>query len=1184
MQGFKSFADRTKLTFEDGVTAIVGPNGSGKSNVSDAIKWVFGEQSVKSLRGSKMEDVIFGGTLNRKPQGFTKVSVTIDNTSHSIDMDSDEVTVTRKLYRSGDSEYKINGNSVRLKDVHELFMDTGLGRDGYSVIEQGKIADIVSQKGTERRDIFEEAAGISRFRYRKAEAEHKLDGAEENLLRLKDIMTELESRVEPLRIQAEKAKEFLTLMDERKSLEISLWVKKLENLSEQIKELDDRILVNKTEKESIENQLGKIEEDIENCEKLQQEYLVYFDTKRNFIKNMQESIFDMQTKTAVMQNDIAHNKQMAEMQLKELEKFGQSSEETQKELENKKIVIAKQKEELSHKEAEYNRISADEDRLKSQKLDEKAKLNVINANIEELKQSIAKAQIEKETSGTLIEETKERLETLKKSSESAELIAKLEQELKDAKFFAEDLEENIQTFANSTKGYEYKVSSKREALEEIQTNLRAYEKKASEKLQHAQLLSDMEKNMDGYSGSVKHIIAISSQGSALRGVYGTASSLIDVDKKYALAIEIAMGQAMQNIVVDNENTAKKCISILKSSNNGRATFLPISTLVGSPIDDENLFKTDGFVNVACKLVKTDEKYRGVIDWLLGRIIIAEDIDSAIIIGKAVSHKYKVVSLDGQVVNAGGSLTGGSTGKSGNILSRKSEIELLRAEAKEIAEEMCALEEKENVLLREIAEIDAVVLGINSEKRTAEEDLISANAECKRIKMSLDEARERDEKAYKETEKLANRIKELENQGLNSIEMIDKLNDELQNLNEKYSLKQNNLQLMTEQIEDFNEKESNLQLECVRLEKDIESSQSAIDIFTQRLKMDIYKKEETEQSVKRLNIAIEDLEKQIEENIKNIADGKVQITETQAEIDNKRTEQESTEQKISELRKTEKIVAAKREEIAMDFGRNEEKRLSLQSENDDIVGKMWDDYEVLKSEALEIAIEIEDVQKANKRLSELKNHIKSMGSVNVSAIDEYAEVYERYTFMSEQIADVENAKAKLLELISQLSTDMCNMFTEKFNAINNNFKEIFKELFGGGTGELLLDDPQNPLESNIEIFVQPPGKIIKNLASLSGGEQAMVAICIYFAILKVSPAPFVLIDEIEAALDDVNVVRFATYLNKLTDNTQFISITHRRGTMEQADVLYGVTMEEKGVSKLLRLNIGEMEEKLKMQIN
>ncbi len=1184
MQGFKSFADRTKLTFEDGVTAIVGPNGSGKSNVSDAIKWVFGEQSVKSLRGSKMEDVIFGGTLNRKSQGFAKVSVTIDNTSHNIDMDSDEVTVTRKLYRSGDSEYKINGNLVRLKDVHELFMDTGLGRDGYSVIEQGKIADIVSQKGNQRRDIFEEAAGISRFRYRKAEAEHKLDGAEENLLRLKDIMTELESRVEPLRIQAEKAKEFLVLMDERKSLEISLWVKKLENLSEQIKELDDRILLNKAEKESIENQLSKIEEDIENCEKLQQEYLVYFDTKRNFIKNMQESIFDMQTKTAVMQNDIAHNKQMAEMQLKELEKFGQSSEETQKELENKKIVIEKQKEELSHKEAEYNRISADEDRLKSQKLDEKAKLNVINANIEELKQSIAKVQIEKETSGTLIEETKERLETLKKSSESAELIAKLEQELKDAKFFVEELEENIETFANSTKGYDYKISSKREILEEIQTNLRAYEKKASEKLQHAQLLSDMEKNMEGYAGSVKHIIAISSQGSALRGVYGTASSLIDVDKKYALAIEIAMGQAMQNIVVDNENTAKKCISILKSSNNGRATFLPISTLVGSPIDDENLFKIDGFVDVACKLVDTGEKYRGVIDWLLGRIIIAEDIDSAIIIGKAVSHKYKVVSLDGQVVNAGGSLTGGSTGKSGNILSRKSEIELLRTEAKEIAEEMCALEEKENALLREIAEIDAVVLGINSEKRTAEEDLISANAECKRIKMSLDEARERDERAYKETEKLANRIKELENQGLNSMEMIDKLNDELQNLNEKYSLKQSNLQLITEQIEDFNEKESNLQLECVRLEKDIESSQSAIDIFTQRLKMDIYKKEETEQSVKRLNIAIEDLEKQIEENIKNIADGKVQITETQAEIDNKRTEQESTEQKISELRKTEKIVAAKREEIAMDFGRNEEKRLSLQSENDDIVNKMWDDYEVLKSEALEIAVEIEDVQKANKRLSELKNHIKSMGSVNVSAIDEYAEVYQRYTFMSEQIADVENAKAKLLELISQLSTDMCNMFTEKFNAINKNFKEIFKELFGGGTGELLLDDLQNPLESNIEIFVQPPGKIIKNLASLSGGEQAMVAICIYFAILKVSPAPFVLIDEIEAALDDVNVVRFATYLNKLTDNTQFISITHRRGTMEQADVLYGVTMEEKGVSKLLRLNIGEMEEKLKMNIN
>ena len=1184
MQGFKSFADHTKLTFEDGITAIVGPNGSGKSNVSDAIKWVFGEQSVKSLRGSKMEDVIFGGTQNRRPLGYAKVSVTLDNSDHEIDMESEEVTVTRKLYRSGDSEYKINGTSVRLKDVNELFMDTGLGRDGYSVIEQGKISDIVSQKSSQRREVFEEAAGISRFRYRKLEAERQLSTAEENLLRLKDIMVELEARVEPLREQAEKAKKFIVLMDERKSLEISLWLKKLDTLSEQLKQVDEKILVQSTEKETIELELSKLETEIEKCEELQQEYLVYFDTKRSFVKQTEEKIFDLKTKNAVMENDITHSEEDVKMQLRELEKFGASTEETEKELEEKKNIISQQKTELLHREEDYRLASESEERLKSQKLDEKIKLNVMNANIEELKESLAGAKIEKETSGSLIAETMDRLESIKNTSESAEAIEKLEHELREAREFVEEIEENIESLGNSVKGYDYKLKSKKESLDEVQADMRSYERKAGEKLHHAQLLIDMEKNMDGYAGSVKHIMAISSQSQSLKGVYGTASSLITVEKKYALAIEIAMGQAMQHIVVDNEQTAKKCISILKSSGNGRATFLPVSTLVATPIDDDNLYKLHGFIDVACNLVETDDKYREVMDWLLGRMIIAEDIDCAISISKAVSHKYKVVTLDGQVVNAGGSLTGGSTGKSGNILSRKSEIEQLRAEAQELTEQMKTLEAKEKERLREISEIEAVVLGIESERRTAEEDLISAKAECTRIKMFLDEAMERDEKAHRETEKLAKRIEELKEQGLSSQELIEKLSEEIDSLSKEYLLKQNNLQLMTEQIEEYNEKESELQLICVRLEKDIENTQSAIDMLVSRLQMDTYKRDETEQSVKRLNIAIRDLKEEIANNIATIEKSKKDIEEAQKDTETKRIEQQNTEKRVVELRKEEKLISAKREEIAIEFGRNEEKRNSLQGDNDEIVGKMWDEYELTKSEAIEISIPIEDLQKATKRLSDLKSKIKAMGNVNVGAIDEYDEVYERYRFMSEQIEDVENSRAKLTELINKLSTDMCNMFTDKFNRINECFKVIFSELFGGGRGELSLESPDNPLESNIDIFVQPPGKIIKNLASLSGGEQALVAICIYFAILKVSPAPFVLIDEIEAALDDVNVVRFASYMNKLTDNTQFISITHRRGTMEQADILYGVTMEEKGVSKMLKLNIGEMEEKLKIKVS
>ena len=1099
MQGFKSFPDRTKLTFDDGITVIVGPNGSGKSNISDAIKWVFGEQSVKSLRGAKMEDVIFGGSISRKPTGFAWVSLFIDNTDRSIDIDSDEVVITRRLYRSGESEYRINNNPVRLRDINEMFMDTGLGRDGYSVIEQGKIAEIVSAKSTQRREIFEEAAGISRFRYRKTEAERKLQQAEDNLVRLRDIMQELEDRVGPLKAQSEKAKQYVVLAGEKKSLEISLWLEQLTKLGRQLAELEDKTLLAANDRTTAQRRLDEIERELEEIQHKTQDANLYIEHKRERIKEFEDAISNAKVEAAVKQNTIDHNNDT----ITELEKELERSELSAGELEEKLTALREDyQNRLDEAQKTREALEGGQKALEAQRQEEHrlaAEQSALALQKEELQGQIHRAELSAETAGTLAEETVTRLEALRgQAKDKDENLSRLREELAGHKAFAEELQERLQSLQNSKNGYLYKLKSRSDKQAEAESRQRNSERLAGEKLQRAQVLSDLEKNYESFNNSVKFVMKQAGAG-ALRGIVGPVSSLIKTENRYSTAVEIALGAAIQNIVAQDEGAAKRAIALLKERGAGRATFLPLTNIKANPVRESDLAARGGYVGLASELVQCDDRYRVVMDSLLGRTIVTEDIDAATAIAKAYSYRYRVVTLDGQVVNAGGSLTGGSVNKNASILSRRGEIDALTAEAKKYAKQAEELEAQLTELRRETDTIQATVDGIEAEGMAAHEMLTAAITEAA-------------------------------------------------------------------------EKVTALQMEDIARQKDCEAVQMAIEQMEGQQsgsEAALAALRERQEQLKKDNEAIRE---EIEQITAGAQSGSSEIEELRRDIKDADAQRDQLEMRRNILSKENSDVISRREAAASELLRLQEKSEGMQEQQNSISAKMWEEYELTRSEAAEQAIPLEDVGAAQKRLSELRGKIRALGAVNVAAIEEYEEVSGRYRFMKEQIDDAENAKKELTRLITELSAQMSAIFTERFAGINRYFGEIFRELFGGGHAELRLTDATDPLETGIEIIVQPPGKIIKNLSALSGGEQAFVAICIYFAILRVNPAPFVLIDEIEAALDDSNVDRYAEYLHKLTKDTQFIVITHRRGTMNAADILYGITMQEKGVSTLVSVNL------------
>lgn len=1184
MQGFKSFPDRTKLTFDDGITVIVGPNGSGKSNISDAIKWVFGEQSVKSLRGAKMEDVIFGGSASRKPTGFAWVSLFIDNTDRSIDIDTDEVVITRRLYRSGESEYRINNNPVRLKDINETFMDTGLGRDGYSVIEQGKIAEIVSAKSTQRREIFEEAAGISKFRYRKTEAERKLTQAEDNLIRLRDIMQELEDRVGPLKAQSEKAKQYVVLAEEKKSLEISLWLEQLAKLGRQMAELEDKTLLAANDRTTAQKRLEEIERETEEIQQKTQELNLYIEHKRDRIREWETAISEAKVNAAVKQNTVTHN----EDTIRELQDEWERSMLSAGELEEK-LTGLREDCALLQKEAEETarRWEESQKALEAKRQEERrlaTEQSALALQKQELQENIHRAELSAETAGTLAEETVDRLEALRGQAKNKdENLTRLREELAGHRAFAEELRERLESLQNSKNGYLFKLKSRSDKIAEVESRQRNSEKLAGEKLQRAQVLTDLEKNYESFNNSVKFVMKQAGAG-ALRGIIGPVSALIRTENRYSTAVEIALGAAIQNIVVQDETAAKRAIALLKERGAGRATFLPLTNIRANPIRESDLAARGGYVGLASELVQCEERYRAVMDSLLGRTVVAEDIDAAAAIAKAYGYRYRAVTLDGQVVNAGGSLTGGSVNKNASILSRRGEIDALTAEAKKYAAQVEELETQLTELRREADTIRATVEGIAAEEKTAREDLISAQTLVSRLTASTEEAEQLNEQALREYDELTARVEELRKQKLTGGELVKKLTEEVARLNRMDVESTAAHTALTEAIEEAARQVTDLQMEAITRRKDCEAAQSVIAQLENQRSGSEAALTELRQKQEQLQKENEAIRAEIEEITAGAAGGGSEIETLRRDIKEADGQKDTLEARRSILTRESGDAITKREAAASELVRLQEKSEAMQEQQNGISTKMWEEYELTRSEAAETAIPLEDVPAAQKRLTELRGRIRGLGAVNVAAIEEYEEVSGRYRFMKEQIDDAENAKKELTRLIAELSAKMSAIFTERFAGINRHFGEIFRELFGGGHAELRLTDATDPLETGIEIIVQPPGKIIKNLSALSGGEQAFVAICIYFAILRVNPAPFVLIDEIEAALDDVNVGKFAAYLHRMTDHTQFISITHRRGTMEQGDVLYGVTMEEEGISKLLRLDVAEMEKKFGKSLN
>lgn len=1179
VQGFKTFPDKTKLSFEQGITSVVGPNGSGKSNISDAIRWVLGEQSPKSLRCSKMEDVVFNGTDKRKRQGYAEVTLNIDNTDRFLDFNGDDIAVTRRYYRSGESEYLINKASVRLKDINELFMDTGLGRDGYSMIGQGKIDSIVSSKSEERREIFEEAAGISRYRYRKIEAERKLKNTEDNLLRLRDIVTELEERVEPLRKQSEKAQQFLNYSEEKRGLEIALWLLTLDKSQISIKEQEEKISIARTQYNEAEQALINIQQESEEIYSKNGILSAEIENIRNEISQKETEISQKKSLIYVAENDILHSNENIDRINNEIVQAEQSADSLENAILEKQNRIAVLDSEIIEKQKKYSEVS---EKLNIINLDSSKSgdlLQEVTAELSMLTSQSADARVIDMTSESTIAELSARINALETAkSEKTAQITELEEIFKA---YNEDLAETdnqINSLKNSIDGLQLKLSSKEKKRNEYKSESEKLSLDVKEHLRKISFLENLERNLEGFSKSVKVVVNASKNGK-LHGVCGPVSRVVSVPSKYGVAIETALGAAMQNIVVNTDEDAKQAIRYLKSTDGGRATFLPLNTIKTRELRENGLDDCYGFVGVASELCSCEEKYVNILGSLLGKIVIAEDLNSATAIAKKYLYRFKVVTLDGQVVNAGGSLTGGSLNRNTGLLSRASEIEQLKNLTADLQNKEKSVQNLCEQVNREYSSIEAELLGARADLSNKQQESVRLQAEKRACENELNNAKIVIDNSKNEIKDCETRIVKLKESGAQAKKQLAELNYKIAKAEEKVNSVTGNRAELTQKREELTTLLQNIRLEIVTAQKDIDALNSEI-VFAQNRGSD-HKEKKTDllNQIDTIKNTIAETQKRIESLNGEIIAFENEQRAMYNKIEEINNQKDTFEKRNAQIRSFERDKNAEREISGRELARLEERKINLQKQYDDIISKLWEEYELTKREAEENAIEIEDSVKANKRLNELKQKIKGLGNVNVSAIEEYKEVSERYEFMSKQVNDVEKSKKEIERLINDLTKQMKEVFVESFDQINKNFTYTFKELFGGGTASLSLSDPENILTSGIDILVHPPGKIVVHLDALSGGEKALVAIALYFAIMKVRPAPFCVMDEIEAALDDVNVYRFASYLRRLTDNTQFILITHRRGTMEEADVLYGVTMQDEGISKLLELRSTEVAEKL-----
>ena len=1179
VQGFKSFPDKTLIRFGDDITAIVGPNGSGKSNISDAILWVMGEQSTKTLRGAKMEDVIFGGTQKRAAVGFAEATLTLDNSDHALPYDSDEVMVTRRYYRSGDSEYYINRQSSRLRDINEMFMDTGLGREGYSNVGQGKIDEILSLKSADRREIFEEAAGISKYRHRKEETERKLQHTEDNLLRIGDKVSELELQLEPLKVQSEKAKRYLELKDELQGVEVAVWLDTLERLSAAAKKAEEDFASSSFVLQQAKDDLDKLYAQSEEMGSL----LRHRDEELENIR-MQVNLLDathqqMDGQMAVLQSNITNND--ANIARIEEELQGQDDrsggitaqlEQTSGRITQIETELTDKRQMLSQLQQELSAMTASAQGITRQFLELRATESTLTADIAGREADVRGLESSLEENAKRQQELKADLDagTAREATAVQELEA-CRKELKKA-------QEDVTASNNTISGYTLRQTTRAKRRDELAAQLRDLTTQLDGVQAKTRVFRAMERDFESYQKSVRMVMQEAQKG-ILRNIHGPVSRLIRTDDAYTVAIEIALGGAMQQIVVDNEQDGKAAISYLKRTGGGRATFLPLSTIRGKELAEKGLEKCRGYVGVASQLVESEKQYQGIIDNLLGRIVIVNDIDAAIAMAKQYGNRFKIVTLDGQVVNPGGSMTGGSVNKEAGILSRANELEKLTAREKELQEKLHNCEMELQEAQRSVDQVEFQLSAARDQLREAEDQVLRLQGLEKQHEIMVQAITDALASARREKDALDSRANADRERFAAQQAKLQVYSAQLEQTIAQIAALEGSQQDASEAMNKITEQMTALKTEEAALEAEKNTAVNHIaDLQALRKDMegDKEKKLALADAIRednaRLNKEIEALLERQKSNDEETARMRKSMENAMAQ----RAEAEATKTRSErEAQEKNKDILTMERACAL----LEQKKVTTAMEERQIIDKLWDSYELTPGTAVEKRGEIESVAAGTRRIGELKRKIAAIGTPNLGAIEEYARVNERYSYLVEQRDDVLTSKRELESIIRNITQEMTTIFVTEFQKIDHHFGIVFEEMFGGGKGQLILEDPEEPLTCGIEIRVQPPGKQVKTITLLSGGEKAFVATALYFAILKVRPTPFCLLDEIDAALDDRNVERFANYLRNLSTNTQFIVITHRRGTMEASDVLYGVTMQEQGVSKLLRLDLNQMEEQL-----
>ena len=1179
IQGFKSFPDKTVLTFGSGITAIVGPNGSGKSNIADAIRWVMGEQSTRTLRGSKMEDVIFDGTAKRKGLGFAEVSLVIDNSEHIFPLEETEVSVTRRYYRSGESEYYINRRSCRLKDVNELFMDTGLGREGYSIIGQGKIDEILSLKSADRREIFEEAAGISRFRHRKEEAERKLERTQENLVRINDKIDELELQVEPLRIQAEKTRKYLLLRDELKGLEISVWLEQLEKLRAGSIKLKADCETAARQREEARQALDSLYAALEDYQQRMRDKDVEAEGLREQQAQLEQQIHSCESGISLLRNDIRNNGENAARIRAELEQQ-----------EDREGSIAGQIEERRSRLAQ---IEADMEACQAQVRELELRMEETLRSAGTLSQELAQLQERERLEDASAAEARSLLsalaaaaqELLDREEKLAQELAAQEEKVQQAQSAAEQLRKELERVAedrdgarNVISGHQMRCQTRQRKLDQAQEHCNRLRMDENNLASRIKLLTEMEQMYEGYSKAVKLLMGEAQRG-ALRGIRGPVAGLLHVPDQYAVAIEIALGGAMQNIVVERDEDGKQAIGWLKRRDAGRATFLPMNAIRPSQFQDRGVEREDGFVGMGDALISFDKEYAAIFSNLLGRIVIASDLDKAMAMARKFGHRFRIVTLDGQVLHAGGSMTGGSASRSAGILSRANELERLGRQREELDGQLKQAQAELAKAQRELTAANYELDTASGQLRQAENAVLTYTERVDSAETLLKEARDRREVLLQERDQVSGRIEENNSATQQAKERIAQLEGAAGALRAEAEAKAQGHSTLQERLNTLNAQAAEQSAKLAGLEGERSASQASLAELEQ-LRADL-----CGDSAQRSEL-IAQFERQNEELTLQVGQSEERLTQLRAEgqgltdalrriQEEKLTLEGSRNQADRNARDTnDRLLGMEREVSAL-----EQKVSAASWEENQILDKLWETYQLSHEAARAQRVELESTAKAQRRIGELKRSISALGNINPDAVEQFERINERYTYFAGQRDDVSKAKGELEDIVAQITGEMTGIFKAQFALINENFQQTFRELFRGGKAELSLEDPEDVLSCGIEIKVQPPGKALKTLSLLSGGERAFVAIALYFAILKVRPTPFCVMDEIEAALDDTNVVRFAQYLRKMSGSTQFIVITHRRGTMEEADVLYGVTMQEQGISRMLTINLNEVEEEL-----